>query len=193
MMGFQVNEEEMQRRVERAIIKYKPNTGTDGVRMQRTQAEPSMCTDLLTIWCATLGRTEIFPAQWTEGVICPQSKKGDPANDRPVCLLSHTRKRIDTAVLSILNDQFNPSDSQFGFQEEVAVTQALFQAENNANTGTSHMAVFDLEKAYYKVHIQLLLDAMKTWINEETTAMVRALLGPVYIRAKNDLTDYVRN
>lgn len=64
-------------------------------------------------------QTGVFPAEWSEGVICPIYKKGsqkDPANYIPVFLLSLTHKVVDTAIKSVINAQFVPGQSQFGFQ-----------------------------------------------------------------------------
>lgn len=89
----------------------------------------------------------MFPEQWSSFIICPLYKKGlqcDPAIYRPVCLFSHVRNTVDTAVLMILNEQFTPSESQFGFQVGVTITQALLQDEDNAGTGMMrHAAVLD--------------------------------------------------
>lgn len=93
-------------------------------------------------------------------------------------------KFIDTALLSILNEQYTPPESQFVFQEVVAVTQALLQAEDNAGTGMRPTAVLDLEKAYDRVDRRLLLGIMKEWIDDETIKMTRTLLGPLMITAK---------
>lgn len=62
-------------------------------------------------------------------------KKGsqdNPANYRPVCLISHARKIIDFAILPIVNGKFTPTAQQFGFQSGIAVEQAILQVQYNA-------------------------------------------------------------
>lgn len=54
-----------------------------------------------------------------------------------------------------------------------------------------HVAVRDLEKAYYKGDRKLLLKLKEKWRGANSVAMVRALLGPIFIRANNDPTDFV--
>lgn len=181
---FQVDRDDMKARLERAIRAENPNkaVGTNGTHIEMLQVETAVCADLLTAWWTAIGRTRVFPEQWSRGTICPLLKKGlqsDPDNYRPVLLLSHIRKTVDTAVLTNINEQFTPSSSQFGFQSGITLAQALLQEEENAKGGMTLTAILDLEKAYDKVDLNLLLDVTANWLDTETIAMVRALLGPV--------------
>lgn len=107
-----------------------------------------------------------------------------------MCLLSHVRKTVDTAVLSAVNEQFITANAQFGFESGVAITQALLHAEDNAKRGLQHAAVLDLEKAYDKVDRHTLLKASEKWLDAGTCNMVRAMLGPLRVRTKGEPTNY---
>lgn len=116
-------------------------------------------------------------------------KKGqqdDQAKLRAICLLSHTRKVIDTAILTMIHEAFTTAKSQFGFQAGIAVKQALREADENARQGFVHEAVLDLEKAYNRVNRETLIELMKELIQEEVRGMARAMLGPMQIPTTGD-------
>lgn len=100
------------------------------------------------------------------------------------------RETIHSAVLMRLNEQFTPAVSQFGFQEGISISQALLQVNDNTKQVLVHSAILGLEKASDKVDRGLLLDLIGQCMDDETTAMIRALLGPLCIRAKSDPTNY---
>lgn len=125
-------------RMQKEITKGKRNKamGSDGLHIEIFQVAPSIYARILTSWWSTIGRLCIFPTKWTEGVLCHLFKKGDqsdPANYRPVCLLSHMRKLINSAIPSFLSDQFSPAPAQFGFQPNISIHQALLRASANAD------------------------------------------------------------
>lgn len=72
----------------------------------------------------------------------------------------------------------------------MAVTQALLQAEGSAKKGNIHATVLNLEKACDNVYREPLLETVSVWVDGETTKMVRSMLGPIHIRAKQDPTNY---
>lgn len=98
---------------------------------------------------------------------------------------------VDTAILSIMSSKFTPAPMQFGFQDGIAVTQALLQAEDNAKKGMHHAGALDLEKAYDKVERHKLLEVMKQWVDNENISMLRGMLGPKRIKARRDPSDYI--
>lgn len=105
-------------------------------------------------------RLLIFPDEWKEGMIYPLFKRGDkrrPENYRPLCLLSHARKVIESAVLTKVNFSFTPTRAQFSFQPGISLQQEMLTEDGNARRGLSHMAVLDLEKAYDRVDRRKLL------------------------------------
>lgn len=123
-------------------------------------------------------RTGQFPIQWVRGV-SKEGPKQDPANYLSVCVLSNVRKAVDAAFLPMMNGHFVPARSQFGFQQWIAVTQALLWDVDNARKSMCHAAVFDLDKAYDKVERRLILQVVTKWLHARTTSIVSALLGPM--------------
>lgn len=110
-------------------------------------------------------------------------------NYRPLCLLSHTRKTIDSAILMKTNEKFTHTRSQFRFQSSISFKQALITVDHNARRGLSHMAVLDLEKAYDRVDRRKLLQVAGKWLPSDLLNMVRCLLGPLTIHSKGDRTN----
>lgn len=111
-------------------------------------------------------------------------------NFRPLRLLSHTRKILDTAELTKVNIVFAPTRAQLGFQLGLSVQQAIIMAEYNARRrGMKHMAVLGLEKAYDRVDRRKLLYISAKWLPTQLLNMVRGLLRPLMIQSKGDPTN----
>lgn len=72
-----------------------------------------------------------------------------------------------------------------------AVTHALCQGADYTKAGMEHAAILDLGKTYNKVDQHLFITAIAKWLDCETIRMIRALLGPMHITAKNDPTNYI--
>lgn len=94
-------------RIEKAIRKGKRNkaVGTDIIHTEVLQAEPTACARIIPQWWETIGRVAIFSTQWSRGVMCPLYKEGnqdDLSNYRQACFISHDRKIIDLALLSVV-------------------------------------------------------------------------------------------
>lgn len=70
--------------------------------------------------------------------------KGNLPNYRPLFLLSHVRKAVDTAMMAAINEQLVPIDKNFCFKKGRAAVQALLQGEGNASAGMTHTAVLNL-------------------------------------------------
>lgn len=124
--------------------------------------------------------------------IFPMYKKGDqsrPENYRPLCLLSHTRKIIYSAVLIGVNRSYTPTRSQFGFQTVMSVQQALLAADYNARMGIAHMAVLELYNAYDRVDRRKLLHLATKWLSNTLLNIVRYFLGPLTICVKGEPTN----
>lgn len=183
--------------MEAAIKIGKPNkaAGADGTNVEMLQVDPKWSAKLLTSWWATIEKTGQFSREREEGIIFPlhkNSSQKDTANYRPVCLLSHMLKVVDTAVLLFLKEQFSPEHSPFVFQHGIAVTKVQLQAEYNAVQRMNHAAVLYLEKAYYKVDRIELLNLMRGWADVLTVEMIRAMLRKMRIRVRNALLTIFR-
>ena len=81
-----------------------------------------------TMW-STVGRLQVYPTQWSRGTLIPihknQGSESEPANFRPVCLLSHMRKAIETALAIQITQEFTPHPTQFGFRTDQSIDSAL--------------------------------------------------------------------
>lgn len=164
---FQVDKYDMMCRIKQAIRARKTNmaVGPYGTHVEMLQADQAVCADFPTARRLAIGRTGVFPEQWSQGTICRLYKKGsqsDPANYIPVCPLSHIWKTVDRAVLATLNDQLCLSPSQFGFQAGDTIAQDLLEAEDNAKGGMRHADILDLEKPADKVERHLLMSVVAT-------------------------------
>lgn len=87
-------------------------------------------------------------------------------------------------------DKFTTAREQFGFQQEIAVQQALLQAHANAEKGLTEIAVLDLAKAYDKVNRIEVLHIAERCLSMTELNMMRAGLGPMLVWTNNDPTVY---
>lgn len=123
----------------------------------------------------------------------PLYKKGnqsDPANYRPLSIISHVRKAIDATILTYVCEKFTTVLLQFGFQPCTLVQQVILQAQANTQRGPALAVVLDLVNAYDKVDLRKLIQKMSETFDESCLNMVRATLEPVRARTKGDRTDY---
>lgn len=129
----------------------KESYGRDGCHVEMLQAEPEVWENILTCWRGTVGRLAIFADVWGKATISPLYKKGDqtdPANYRPVSVLSHVRKSTDATILTYVCESFIQSRSHFSFQSGISIQQVTLQSQANADHGLHHVAVLDLAKTY---------------------------------------------
>lgn len=90
-----------------------------------------------------------------------------------------------------MNEQFTPSIPPFCFQEGVAITQALLQADDYAKAGLRHAAVLHQEKGYDKLNRKLQPELMNEWIDPVRIMIVRVQLRPLQIRMKSGTANYM--
>ena len=108
---------------------------------------------LMALW-TTCGRLNHRPLEWNKGRLVPPYKKGDPAipsNHRPICLLSATRKIIERAIASAMNESFSPHRAQMGCQKHMGTEMALAQMHRASNQRQNWIAILDLKSAYDRV------------------------------------------
>lgn len=157
------------------------------------QGEDDEWAAVLTGWWETVGRLKIFPKSWSGATMSPLYKHGDqanPANCRPVSLLSHILRTIDASVRNYVSDGFSRARIQFDSQAGGSVQQEIFQAQSNAQRGLQHVAVLDFAKAYDKVDCHMLLEAIAGNVDENCVKMVLATLGLLHAKTKGVPTNY---
>lgn len=153
---------EMETHVKR--LKNKKAPGIDGITNQVIKELPGIaCERLVDIFNASL-RLQHFPRPWKEAKVVAFPKPGkshrDPANWRPISLLSGLSKLLERAILSRLME-YNESnggfiDQQFGFRKHHSTNHQLLRVVNRIRNGfnrkTHTAGVFlDVAKAFDRV------------------------------------------
>ena len=101
------------------------------------------------------------------------------------------RKAIDMAIMSLINDDFCPHQSQYGFRRDQGIDNALLFAEHSLSTSNCHMAVLDLQKAYDTVNRHGLIKQCEEVLCDNTARMVATSLVP-NMQTVGDLTSTTR-
>ena len=166
--------------------------GVDGIHTEMLQIHPELCAKLLSTMWSTVGRLQVYPTQWSRGTLIPihknQGSESEPANFRPVCLLSHMRKAIETALAIQITQEFTPHPTQFGFRTDQSIDSALLLAEYAMKSG-SHAGILDLRKAYDSVDRQFLLQRCTQVLSPNTTGMIQSSLGKVILHTIGDVSN----
>lgn len=151
------------------LLKDKKAPGQDGITNRVIKELPNVaCTRLVDIFNASL-RLQHFPRPWKEAKIIAFPKPGkqlrDPANWRPISLLSGLSKLLERAILSRLTAHSDREktviDEQFGFRGEHSTNHQLLRVVNRITDGFNRKrhtaAIFlDVAKAFDRVwHIGL--------------------------------------
>ena len=177
-----------------AIITGKTGkaVGPDRIHVEMLQCSPNECAELLASIWETCGRLSIYPKQWQQGVLVPIHKKGpqmSPANYRPICLLSHARKMVESALTSIVSLEFTPHHNQFGFRTHQSIDSALLLANHCTKQESKHIAILDLSQAYDSVDRRLLLQECRSQLSRNTVAMIQSSLCPSILTTAGDVTN----
>lgn len=194
MRKFEVNETFV--RDVKLAIRMAPNgkaAGPDELFVEALKVDEDLCGNLLsTIWrkCGQLVR--LLPA-WTKAELIPIFKRGDrtePANYRPIALLSHGRKIIEAAIARGINRTYTFHSSQLGFQRLTGTETALVRHIANSNN-LKATAVLDLQKAYDSASRQTIQNLADKWLPPNLAAMVAGMLQPTTVRTRGDTENTV--
>ena len=177
------------KRVHTAIVQApnKKAPGPDGLRVELFRLELKCCCHFLTQLWASVGKLGHMPEQLRLQTLVPLYKKGDqadPANYRPISLLSHARKVLSSAINRTVINSYSFHARQWGFSQNIGVEQALLAAKEAISEGHTYMAVFDLLKAYDKVCRHRLLQLCFQRLPQPIAAMISAMLQPTLARTK---------
>lgn len=166
-------------------------TGADDMFTEVLNSAPDETARILNaIWrkCGELGVTM---RQWDSAVLVPIYKKGqedDPSSYRPIALLSHARKVIESAITKLISSEYRNNENQLGFQRitgtETAILRHLYLGQKLGYT-----AVLDLKSAYDTVPRDRLVNETQRVLKANTCSMVTAVLQPMQISTVNDVTD----
>ena len=180
--------------LESAIMRAKVGkaVGPDRIHVEMLQCAPHECAALLCKIWETCGRLGIYPTQWQLGVLIPIHKKGpqdSPDNYRPICLISHARKIVETAIADTMASEFTPHHNQFGFRRHQSIDSALMLADHCMRYESKHAAILDLSKAYDSVDRQILLRECSNQLHPNTVAMIQSSLVPSILTTAGDVTN----
>lgn len=102
-------------------------------------------------------------ADWETAILMPLFKKGDrgsPESYRPIALLSHARKVVDSAIAMMIRGSYEFSENQLGFQQGTGPETAIMRHVYNAKS-MNITAFLDLKQAYDLVPRDLLYRVAK--------------------------------
>ena len=105
-----------------SAVRYAPTKKTPGLDMvigESLRLVPEQHTEFLFHMWIACGELGVIPQAWKRGLLVPIHKRGnteDPANYRPITLLSHGRKVVEKAVDKLFRQTYTSAQSQFGFQ-----------------------------------------------------------------------------
>lgn len=174
-----------------AAIRMAPKqkaTGPDGLFVEAFRAHTELCAKLLTTLWDKCGQLKTMLPAWSEGELIPIHKRGDendPANYRPITLLSHARKAIESAVVRAINRSYKFHPSQLGFQALTGTETALIRHAANA-AKMPFTAVLDLRKAYDLAPRQYVWELAHKNLPQVCAKMISGLLQPIKVWTRGD-------
>ena len=146
---------------------------------------------LMALW-TTCGRLNRRPLEWNKDRLVPLYKRGDPAipsNHRPICLLSSTRKIIERAIASAMNECFAPHRAQMGFQKHIGTEMALVQINRASNQRQNcWIAILDRKSAYDRVCRATLMKRCDEALPEGLANMVSHIIREFEVHIVGDET-----
>lgn len=163
--------------------------GPDLVIGEALRAAPKLNADFLEATWRTCGKTNCMPKAWMKGTIIPLHKKGDtadPANYRPITLLSHARKVVEKALDIELREKYKPSSSQFGFQQGIGTEAAIVKTGEHIGKGLAFSAFLDLKAAYDKATRDKIITTLQLRLQSNLAAQIIAMIGPLEVQAIGD-------
>ncbi len=181
----------MRNDVEKAI-ETGPNrkaVGPDNVKNEMLQVDTSLSTRLIMAIWEACGRIATIPDEWMRSTLIPIHKKGPthlPDNYRPISLLSHIRKVLETALDKITRREYEFRSAQLGFQKEKGTELAIVRAMEHFRKGQKCVAVLDLKGAYDLMPRQDLVDRINIKLSPLTAKMLKMTLAPLRIQTKGD-------
>lgn len=155
---------------------------------------PRVALTLRKFW-STIGKTKVIPRAWLEGTIVPLFKgKGamnDPLNFRFLCILSHTRKIVEKAVVMELEKLLKTDQAQFAFQAGIQIEKALLRVAAMIRKGINFILVLDLSKAYETVLKALVIEKLKEIVPVNLVNKLRVFIKTVTAKVTGDITNTI--
>ena len=95
-----------------------------------------------------------IPAEWSEAVLIPLHKNGDPgdpSNYRPIKMLFQARKIVESALDLAIKELYVFWRLQTGFQKYLSTATDTNRTADGIWKGDTYVAVLDLKAAYERV------------------------------------------
>ena len=92
--------------------------------------------------------------------------KEDPANYRPIALLSHPLKVIESAIDSTIRRPYKFYRSKYGFQHGIGTEAAILKAVDLQNNCHKFSVILDLKSAYDRVLRDKLINILRAKLSD---------------------------
>ena len=177
--------------VTRAIQKSKRNkaSGVDELFSEAFTVAPQAFAKILCSFWAKCSELNGLLADWQTALMVPIHKKEDksnPANYRPIALLSHARQMISSAIGSMIRTDYTFHPTQLGFRDHTGTETAIVRHAYNHHDGYRYTAVLDLKSAYDSVPRDILMRRVRRRLHPSTADMIALELQPMTIVTKGD-------
>lgn len=183
--------DETTRKAIESAIRSAPHNkaaGVDEVFVEALRVETRKCSEIIGQLWEKCTETEHVLNDWSTALFVPIYKKGDKRKAesyRPIALLSHVRKVIESAIASIIKKQYKFSEWQLGFQAGVGTENAIIRHIGNAEA-MDISAVLDLRSAYDSVPREHLYKVAESSLERRTMNMIGFCLQPVKATTQGD-------
>ena len=179
--------------VTKAIQTSKSNkvAGVDGLFSEAFTVAPQLFSKVLCSFWAKCSELNGLITDWQTAQMVPIYKKedkSDPANYRPIALLSHGRQMISSAIGSMIRKDYTFHSTQLGFREHAGTETAIVRHAYNHHAGYKFTAVLDLKSAYDSVPRGNLLHRVRQRLQQSTADMIALELQPMTIVTKGDIS-----
>jgi hypothetical protein len=174
-------------------LKPKNSHGFDENPMMLLKKSATYICSPLTYICNKSIQSGIFPNRMKFSIVKPVYKKGDktnPANYRPISLLTSFSKIFEKALYIRLMEQFNTKnllvENQFGFRKSTTTEDAIFQLTNEILNASNNKilagSIFcDQEKAFDSVNHDILMSKLSYYgINGKANKLLKSYLQNRY-------------
>ncbi len=108
---------------------------------------------IMELWKACRGFGEA-QMSWQKALLVPihnKDRMDDPANHRPISLLSQVPKIVEKAMDMLIGEQYTFHDFQLGFQKGKSTETAILGSTELQRRGQNCSALLDLKSAYNTV------------------------------------------
>ena len=166
-------------------------TGKDDIFSEALALTPELSSEILyKIWKKS-GELQWLPRSWQTAELVPLHKKGstwDPNNYRPISLLSHVRKIIESALDKELRSVYRFNDLQLGFQPGKSTELGIVRVTEAIRQGKKYVAILDLKAAYDTVPRDKLIKIIQQRLPGNLAKMIGYMLQPNIFETVGDPT-----